>query len=442
MQYLLFKLIFSTALIIIFNYIKFANCKLFFTGGTGYKSIFTGNKLYYLSFPEISFFYVDLTGVSLDSDTHVDQSKWIDLTDIKPRPERTSTRPVLGGKVNDQIMFFDSDDGKSVTANSFDTTPKQWIINQNVKSLTPGFFSDLNGWVSDGKTGKAYTFDSINKGMTILDTINLSVGSGISTPKNLFAKKSTFYDDFVQVMIPNGQILFIGGKLGNEHQSMKSLLTYDSNKDTWQITNTVGAAPQERTKHTAVSTSDGRVILFGGIINNVPALPQLAVLDTSKAPYQWVTLTEEDPIGAFSEHTAVMANNYMIFAFGKNESETKELKSNNKDIYKLNISDPLKYKWSLLASFEGKPTSTTSSNSSSSASTPIQTDVSVGNSSFSKNFELKARWVVTIVVVIVALICISIFAVYRTRQYRNKNRVKNTYQHKLSSNDELDKNYI
>ncbi|PKC08837.1 hypothetical protein RhiirA5_357424 [Rhizophagus irregularis] len=243
-------------------------------------------------------------------------------------------------------------------------------------------------------------------------------------------------------MIPNGQILFIGGKLGNEHQSMKSLLTYDSNKDTWQITNTVGAAPQERTKHTAVSTSDGRVILFGGIINNVPALPQLAVLDTSKAPYQWVTLTEEDPIGAFSEHTAVMANNYMIFAFGKNESETKELKSNNKDIYKLNISDPLKYKWSLLASFEGKPTSTTSSNSSSSASTPIQTDVSVGNSSFSKNFELKARWVVTIVVVIVALICISIFAVYRTRQYRNKNRVKNTYQHKLSSNDELDKNYI
>jgi hypothetical protein len=56
--------------------------------------------------------------------------------------------------------------------------------------------------------------------------------------------------------------------------------------------------------------------LFGGILNNVPALPQLAVLDTSKTPYTWSTPIEENPIGAFSEHTAVMANNYMIFAFG------------------------------------------------------------------------------------------------------------------------------
>lgn len=235
MQYLLFKLIFPTALIIIFNYIKFANCKLFFGGGTGYKSIFTGNKLYYLTFPEITFFYVDLAGVTLDSDTRVDQSKWIDLTVIKPKPEKTSTKPVLGGKANDQIMFFESADGKSTT-DSFDTTSKQWIISQNVKSLTPGFFSDFNGWVSDGKTGKAYTINSMDKGMTILDTINLSVGSGLSTPKNLFAKKFAFYTDFVHVMVPNGQILFIGGKLSNEHQSMKSLLTYDSVKDTWQMT--------------------------------------------------------------------------------------------------------------------------------------------------------------------------------------------------------------
>jgi len=63
--------------------------------------------------------------------------------------------------------------------------------------------------------------------------------------------------------------------------------------------------------------SDGRVIVFGGIYNDVPALPQLAILDTSKTPYGWSTPAVENPIGSFSEHTAIMINNYMIFAFGK-----------------------------------------------------------------------------------------------------------------------------
>jgi hypothetical protein len=119
------------------------------------------------------------------------------------------------------------------------------------------------------------------------------------------------------------------------------------------------------------------------------------------------------------------------------------LKSNNKDIYKLNISDPLKYKWSLLASFDGTPTDTgTTPSNSTASSTPIQTDVSVGSNSFLKDLGLKARWGVTITVVIVALVCLSIFTVYKTRQYRNKTRVNNPYQQKLSSNDELDKNII
>ena len=63
--------------------------------------------------------------------------------------------------------------------------------------------------------------------------------------------------------------------------------------------------------------SDGRIIVYGGVLNTVPALPQLAVLDTSKIPYEWSAPVEENPIGSFSDHTAVMAKNYMIFAFGK-----------------------------------------------------------------------------------------------------------------------------
>ena len=68
--------------------------------------------------------------------------------------------------------------------------------------------------------------------------------------------------------------------------------------------------------------SDGRVIVYGGlsISKEIPvpsALPQLAVLDTSKTPYTWSTPVEENSGGALSEHSAVMINNYMILAFGK-----------------------------------------------------------------------------------------------------------------------------
>jgi len=63
--------------------------------------------------------------------------------------------------------------------------------------------------------------------------------------------------------------------------------------------------------------SDGRVIVFGGMTFSTLALPELAILDTSKIPYEWSTPIVENPIGSFSDHTAVMINNYMIFAFGK-----------------------------------------------------------------------------------------------------------------------------
>src|SRR5688572_25513296 len=105
----LLKLIFSIALII-FNYINFANGFPFFEGGDGFLSYYIGNKLYYR---ELSyFFYVDLTGVSLDNDTIIDTSKWFDLEEIKPQPEseKVFANPIVGGKDNDKLMFLDSAD--------------------------------------------------------------------------------------------------------------------------------------------------------------------------------------------------------------------------------------------------------------------------------------------------------------------------------------------
>src|SRR5437773_2255470 len=81
-------------------------------------------------------FYLDLTGVSLDTDAIVDQSKWIDLVDIKPRPDRVSLEsssfknPLLGGKANDKIIFFDSS-LNNLYIYAFDTTSKQWETKQD-----------------------------------------------------------------------------------------------------------------------------------------------------------------------------------------------------------------------------------------------------------------------------------------------------------------------
>ena len=48
----------------------------------------------------------------------------------------------------------------------------------------------------------------------------------------------------------------------------------------------------------------------------MPALPHLAILDTSKTPYMWSTPNVENPIGSLNEHTSIMVKNYMITAFG------------------------------------------------------------------------------------------------------------------------------
>ncbi|CAG8727987.1 369_t:CDS:2 [Funneliformis caledonium] len=316
-------------------------------------------------------------------------------------------------------------------ADIFDTKLNRWEINVNIEKPFVTFFKD---WVSDERTGKAYSFSSIAGGVAIFDTINLKWINSTSNPQEFFTNKFNLYTEFAQVMLSDGRILYVGGTVDKVKQSMSRILTYDSVTDTWTMMITAGNAPEGRIKHTVVSTSDGRVILYGGISNSVPALPQLATLDTSKTPYEWSTPAEENNIGSFSEHTAIMVNNYMIFAFGKNESEKDPSKDHNKEIYKLDVSDPLKYKWSLLSNFDDskkiEPT-TTFSNSSNA----IQTDVSVGGSSIFKNIGLKPRWVVLIAVIIIGLICITILVVYKVKEYKGKNR-KN-YQQKISNNEEL-----
>lgn len=54
--------------------------------------------------------------------------------------------------------------------------------------------------------------------------------------REIFFADYFLYTDFAQVLLPNGQILYIGGRdLGGVKQSMSSILTYNIVTDSWQM---------------------------------------------------------------------------------------------------------------------------------------------------------------------------------------------------------------
>ena len=230
---LLSSLIYSIS-IMIFNHMIFASGFSF--GGVGLKSFLIGNKLYFISSSD--FFYADITSNFLacsfscqdvlDGNAIIDQSQLVDLQNTRPDGARLFNS-FLGGEANDKIFSFDLSSNDMRVLNIFDSTLGQWEIIQSQQLF-------INDWTTDEKTGKTYSLESINEGMSMFDTINLTFTKSNSNPRNLFADYF-LYADFVQVLLPNGQILYIGGgDLGSIKLYMNSILTYNIITDSWQMT--------------------------------------------------------------------------------------------------------------------------------------------------------------------------------------------------------------
>jgi hypothetical protein len=226
--FLLSKLSILTTLIF-FNQIVLS---LFFNT----KTIFIQDKLYCLD--STNFISVDLAGISLDNDELVEESKWTDLSNIKPRPDNIRyNNPIQGGN---KIMFL-GEFADNFYVNEFDITLKKWNINQYVKNLQPTKYpisASSPIWISDEKTGKSYlTPEFFNRNVVIFDTINMVINYSALTPINFSTNPSKFgyYKNYAQVLVPNGQILFIGGQIDDVNQFMNNLLIYDTINDTWQL---------------------------------------------------------------------------------------------------------------------------------------------------------------------------------------------------------------
>ncbi|CAG8706737.1 44366_t:CDS:2, partial [Gigaspora margarita] len=361
---------------LLFNYINFAHC----------------------------WFFTDLT--NFDGNTIIDSSKWVKVNNI---PDYSiSKSPFLGGNANDKLFFVTvSSIGTSarVYVDVFDTTLNKWVTNNSFTGKPSQFFEDFKSWTFDENTKKAYSLQEISGLIDIFDTVNLVWSNSSLIPqiyKTFAASSLSALYGPSQVLLSNGQILYFPNESSSTlyptiDTTMTSILSYSIITNSWQFINSTGQITNKRSNYIAVSTLDGRVIIYGGTSNKLSATPSIAVLNTSN--YMWSTPSEVNPVGPLTSHSATMVNNYMIAAFGINVTERNIDKQYNKNVYKLDISDPLTYKWSLLSYYNdnltipipslppfathGMPSTGSSNNSSSNSSSsnnilPIVTGIGAG----------------------------------------------------------------
>ncbi|KAF0524718.1 galactose oxidase [Gigaspora margarita] len=303
---------------LLFNYINFAHC-WFFTGGSNIKSYYINNKLYYVGL--LDFFYIDLT--NFDGNTIIDSSKWVKVNNT---PDYSiSKSPFLGGNANVKLFFVTvSSIGTSagVYVDAFDTTLNKWVTNNSFTGKPTQFFEDFKSWTFDENTKKAYSLQEISGLIDIFDTVNLMWSNSSLIPqiyKTFAASSLSALYGPSQVLLSNGQILYFPSESSSTlyptiDTTMTSILSYSIITNSWQFINSTGQIPNKRSDYTAVSTLDGRVIIYGGTSNKLSATPSIAVLNTSN--YMWSTLSEVNPVGPLTSHSATMVNNYMIAAFG------------------------------------------------------------------------------------------------------------------------------
>ncbi|CAG8848692.1 14469_t:CDS:2, partial [Gigaspora margarita] len=174
---------------------------------------------------------------------------------------------------------------------AFDTVSREWNITIG-KSPVPspgGILNDIN----------------------IFDTLNLTwiKGSRVNAP--------TPRADFTATLLKNGLILYLGG---GDDINMAEILIYNTNNNAWSAMIATCDNINSRRSHTAVLSSDGHVVIYGGSKDkNFPLhqSQQLASLDTTVNPYKW---SSKPMIGnnvppALKYHSAAIVENFMILAF-------------------------------------------------------------------------------------------------------------------------------
>ncbi|KAF0516428.1 galactose oxidase [Gigaspora margarita] len=159
------------------------------------------------------------------------------------------------------------------------------------------------------------------------------------------------FSGYCAITLPDGNILYIGGY----DMPMNKLPLYNTKSDSWKNMSISGPTPPIRIGFSAVLTSDGRIIIFGGAdtSNRLITLGDLWILDT--AMFQWSIGQILNPIMDLTlcGHTATLVDNYMFVSFGRFGNV-----SYSSRIFMLDVSRKDSYNW--VIEFTPNTTTTTS----------------------------------------------------------------------------------
>ncbi|CAG8725785.1 19438_t:CDS:2 [Gigaspora margarita] len=313
--------------------------KLYFSGGLLNYSLFGVTN---------EFFYLDVSKPFTTTDNA--SIPWVDLT-YTDGPLQLYAKTCIGGKNNDMIFIIGGTSTPGVNktfVNQFDTNKQQWIdftsIPTNREQISCANLDNGLIAIFSGSFTATYGINDL----WIFNTLTLtwSLSNATNTPR---------YGNCA-VTLPDGNILYIGGV--NYNATMNNLPLYNTKSDTWTNVSISGPNPPVREFFSAVLTSDGRIIIFGGY--NGANLGDLWILDITM--FQWSIGKILNPIVnlTLSGHTATLVDNYMFVAFGKfsivNFSST---------IFMLDVSRKDSYKWVT----EFTPNTTTTTNNTTTTST-------------------------------------------------------------------------
>ncbi|RIA94428.1 hypothetical protein C1645_760191 [Glomus cerebriforme] len=300
-------------------------------------------------------FYLDLS-----QSFNLQNPSWIDITKSSGMPFANSwASSAVSG---DGILMFGgytwslnsrTPDNSENTLCLFNTTTKQWSI-PAVNGKPPTRRKDMK--IISDNTNNFYIYSGIQLNddtQWFLDMYMLDF-SGLNWELTQMNNAPTFpRADYTATMLPSGIIVYIGGRtsvvqdglLLESELNITQLTLFDTKDATWYPMVTNGVMIDNRRSHSAVLTSDGRIIIYGGVKgnNSLAAMPQLAVLDTTTTSYTWsvpIISTQTVPLLAF--HTADLYGDYMIVAFGNVTNGVTPPTQMSSNIYML---DTKNYSW-------------------------------------------------------------------------------------------------
>ncbi|UZO29754.1 uncharacterized protein OCT59_023214 [Rhizophagus irregularis] len=189
---------------------------------------------------------------------------------------------------------------------------------KDVIYLFGGSMWDVNTNAYNYNKSVLYSFNLENNEWTIPTT------NGIA-PEHRRTINGVINNENGKFYVFSGHIDYFTG--ANNSRALNDMNIFDTISLTWSkgpIENAPlprkvrGAILENRYYHSAVLTSDERIVIFGGCRNDRPVLNQLAVLNTKVVPYEWSIPTSAPPLPLTTHsHSATLVGNYMFINFGE-----------------------------------------------------------------------------------------------------------------------------